>query len=222
MDTSAPSARATVKRHADRAAYDREVIDAIVDEALYCHVAVIVEGSPRVVPTIHARVGDTLFIHGSNASRTLRALKEGAEACVAVTLVDGLVIARSGFNHSMNYRSVMVYGTLREVTDPAEKLDAQTALVEHVVPSRSAEVRMPNDKELRQTTIMALDLTEASAKVRSGPPMDEEGDYAAEVWAGELPMRMVTEAPVPDPRLPDGIDVPDSVRRYSRPSRPRA
>lgn len=221
MEANSPTGRTTVKRHADRAAYERDAIHAIVDEALYCHVSVIVEGSPRVIPTIHARIGDTLYIHGSNASRTLRALKEGSDACVAITLVDGLVIARSGFNHSMNYRSVMVYGSLREVTDPAEKLQAQTALVEHVVPGRSAEVRMPNDRELRQTTIMALDLTEASAKIRSGPPLDEEEDYPAPVWAGELPMRIATGDPVPDPRLPEGIEIPRSVRDYSRPSKPR-
>ena len=154
----APSERTRVKRHPDRAAYDPAVIRRIVDEALFCHVAVVVDGAPRVIPTIHARVGETLYIHGSNASRTLRALKEGAEACIAITLLDGLVLARSAFNHSMNYRSVIVYGQLRQVTEPAEKWEAQRALVEHVVPGRSEDARMPDDRELRKTTIMAIPL----------------------------------------------------------------
>ena len=176
MDAKAPSARTTVKRHADRAVYGRETIASILDEGTFCHVGVVVDGSPRVIPTIHARVGDTLYIHGSNASRTLRALKDGSEACIVVTLLDGLVLARSAFNHSMNYRSVLVYGAVREVTDPEEKWEAQRALVDHVVPGRSADARMPNDKEMKQTTILAIPLDEASAKVRTGDPIDAEED----------------------------------------------
>jgi nitroimidazol reductase NimA-like FMN-containing flavoprotein (pyridoxamine 5'-phosphate oxidase superfamily) len=216
MDQKAPTERTAVKRHADRAVYDRETIAAILDEALFCHVAVVADGSPRVIPTIHARVGDTLYIHGSNASRTLKALKDGSEICVAVTLLDGLILARSAFNHSMNYRSVMVYGTVREVTDPDEKWEAQRALVEHIVPGRSADVRMPNEKELRQTTILAISLEEASAKVRSGPSKDTEEDYNLPVWAGEIPLRLVPQPPVDDPRLIGNIPPPDYARDYRR------
>lgn len=216
MDRKAPSERTTIKRHADRAVYERETIEAILDEALFCHVAVVADGSPRVIPTIHARVGDTLYIHGSNASRTLRALKEGSEICLAVTLLDGLILARSAFNHSMNYRSVMVFGTAREVTDPDEKWQAQRALVEHIVPGRSADVRMPNEKELRQTTILAVSLEEASSKVRSGPSKDAEEDYDLPVWAGEIPLRMVPQPPIDDPRLVPGVTAPDYAREYRR------
>ncbi|HZA60924.1 MAG TPA: pyridoxamine 5'-phosphate oxidase family protein [Actinomycetota bacterium] len=212
-----PSERTQVKRHADRAVYDRGTIHAILDEALFCHVAVVVDRSPRVIPTIHARSGDTLFIHGSNASRTLRALKDGAEGCIVVTLLDGLILARSAFNHSMNYRSVLVYGSLREITDQQEKWEAQRALVEHIVPGRSADARMPNEKELRQTTILAIPLNEASAKVRTGPSIDTEEDYDLPVWAGEIPLKMIPQPPIDDPRLPPGVDVPEYARRYRRP-----
>jgi len=216
MDAKAPSARTTVKRFADRAVYERRTIEAILDEALYCHVAVVHDGSPRVIPTIHARMGDTLYIHGSNASRTLRTVKDGGEVCVVVTLLDGLILARSVFNHSMNYRSVIVYGTTREVTDPAEKWEAQRALVEHVVPGRTADARMPSEKELRQTTILAIPLDEASAKVRSGPSKDAEEDYDLPIWAGEIPLRLEPQPPIDDPRLPPGVTAPDYARRYSR------
>lgn len=216
MDAKAPTSRTTVKRHADRAVYERDTIEAILDEALYCHVAVVHDGSPRVIPTIHARIDDTLYIHGSNASRTLRAAKDGGEICVVVTLLDGLILARSVFNHSMNYRSVMVYGTPREVTDPDEKWEAQRALVEHVVPGRTADARMPNDKELKQTTILAISLDEASAKVREGPSKDAEEDYELPIWAGEIPLRLVPQAPIDDPRLPAGVAVPEYARRYRR------
>ncbi len=216
MDTLPASERTTVRRLPERGVYDRHTIHAILDEALFCHLGVVVDGAPRIVPTIHARVGETLYVHGSNASRTLRALKAGSEACVTVTILDGLVLARSAFHHSMNYRSVIVYGQLREVTDPTEKWKAQRALVEHVVPGRSSDARMPNERELRQTTIMALALTEASAKVRTGPPKDEADDRDLPVWAGEIPLRLVPGAPVQDPALSDGIDTPDYVRRYAR------
>ncbi len=214
-----PSDRTTVKRYADRAVYDRDAIHAILDEALYCHVAVTVDRSPRVIPTIHARVGDTLYIHGSNASRTLRAIKAGAEACIVVTLLDGIVVARSGFNSSMNYRSVIAYGTLGEVTDPDEKLEAQRALVDHVIPGRSADVRAPNEKELRQTTIMGMPLGEASAKVRTGPPKDADEDYALPIWAGVIPMRLVADDPVTDPALDGEIPPPPYAVEYRRPNR---
>jgi nitroimidazol reductase NimA-like FMN-containing flavoprotein (pyridoxamine 5'-phosphate oxidase superfamily) len=216
MDAKAPSARTTVKRHADRGVYDRETIESILDEATFCHVAVVVDGSPRVIPTIHARVGDTLYIHGSNASRTLRALKDGAEACIVVTLLDGLVLARSAFNHSMNYRSVLVFGAVREVTDPDEKWEAQRALVDHVVPGRSADARMPNEKEMKQTTILAIPLDEASAKVRTGDPIDAEEDYDLPIWAGVIPLDTVPRQPIDDPRLAPGLEPPDYAKRYRR------
>jgi uncharacterized protein len=208
--------RTTVKRHPERGAYDRATIDAILDEALYCHVATIVEGSPRIIPTIHARSGDVLYVHGSTASRTLRALRDGAEVCVAVTLLDGLVLARSAFNHSMNYRSVMIYGTTREVTDPGEKWEAQAALVDHVVHGRAGHVRMPNEQELQQTSIFAVSLAEASAKVRTGPPKDLDEDYGLAVWAGELPLRLEPQDPIADPRLDVGLSPPANVTRYRR------
>ena len=216
MEAKAPSARTTVKRHADRAVYERDTIEAILDEALYCHVAVVVDGSPRAIPTIHARVGETLYIHGSNASRTLRALKGGSEICVVATLLDGLVLARSAFNHSMNYRSVMVYGPVREVTDEDEKWEAQRALVDHVIPGRSADARMPSEKEMRQTTILAISLDEASAKVRSGAPIDAEEDYNLPIWSGVIPLRTVAESPIDDPRLIPGVEAPEYARRYRR------
>jgi nitroimidazol reductase NimA-like FMN-containing flavoprotein (pyridoxamine 5'-phosphate oxidase superfamily) len=216
MDATAPTPRTTVKRHADRGTYDRETIRGIVDEALFCHLAVVVDGAPRVIPTIHARIGDVLYVHGSKASRTLKALKEGAEGCVAITLLDGLVLARSAFNHSMNYRSVVVYGALREVSDPDEKWQAQQALVEHVVPGRSADARMPSEKELRQTTILAISLEEASAKVRAGPPIDAEEDYELPVWAGEIPLDLVPGPPVADPRMLHGPPVPPYASGYRR------
>ncbi len=212
-----PTERTRVRRLPERGVYDRDVIDAILDEALICHLGTVVDGRPRVIPTIHARVGDTLYVHGSPASRTLRALREGAEACVAVTLVDGLVLARSGFHSSINYRSVIVYGTAREVRDREEKLLAQEALVDHVVPGRSHDVRPPTEVELRQTAIFALPLDESSAKVRTGPPKDEDEDHALPIWAGVLPLRTEAGPPEDDPHLPPGLRPPPSVIRYRRP-----
>ncbi len=215
-----PTERTRLRRLPERGVYDRAVIDAILDEALICHVATLVDGSPRVIPTIHARVGDTLYVHGSPASRTLRALREGAEVCLAATLVDGLVLARSGFHSSVNYRSVVVYGRAREVTDPEEKRRAQDALVDHVAPGRSAEVRPPTDRELRQTAIFAIPLDEASAKVRTGSPKDDEEDLGLPIWAGVLPLRTVVGPPEPDPHLPPAVGPPESVVRYRRPGPP--
>jgi len=214
--TGPPSERTRVRRLPERGVYEREAIDAILDEALICHLAYVQDGEPRVIPTIHARVGDTLYVHGSNASRTLRSTKEGAPVAAEVTLLDGLVLARSAFHHSMNYRSVVVYGRAREVTDPAEKFEAQRALVEHVVRGRSADARLPNDRELNQTTILAIPMHEASAKVRTGPPKDEDEDLELPVWAGLLPFTTVPGEPVPDPLLPNGIDPPSYVTDYRR------
>lgn len=211
-----PTERTRVRRIPERGVYDRETIDAIVDEALICHLAYVVDGEPHVIPTIHARAGDTLYVHGSNASRTLRTAKQGTPVAIEITLLDGLVFARSAFHHSMNYRSVIVYGRAREVTEPDEKWKAQLALVEHVTPGRSADARMPNQRELDQTTILAIEIDEASAKVRTGPPKDEEEDLALPIWAGVLPFRTIPGEPEPDPHLPSGIPVPGYVRDYHR------
>jgi uncharacterized protein len=212
-----PSERTRVRRLPERGAYDRATIDAIVDEALICHLAWVTdEGHPRMIPTIHARVGDTLYVHGSTASRTLRRVKEGREVCVEITLLDGLVLARSAFHHSMNYRSVVVYGHPREVADPQEKDLAQRALVDHVAHGRAAEARMPNQRELDQTTIVAIALDEVSAKVRTGPPKDDEEDLDLPVWAGVLPLRVVPGDPVPAPDLRDAPPVPGYVAEYRR------
>jgi hypothetical protein len=220
MPETPPSERTRVKRHPERGAYDRATIDGILDEALFCHVGYVADGHPRVIPTIHARVGDTLYVHGSNASRTLRTIKGGEEVCIVTTLIDGLVLARSAFMHSMNYRSVVVYGRCREVSDREEKWMAQKALVDHVCTGRSDQVRMPTDDELRQTTILAVPLEEASAKLRTGPPNDDEADYDRPVWAGVLPMSSVPQTPVDDPRLGHGLKPPPNVTGYRRPPSP--
>lgn len=218
VDDFATTERTRVRRHPERGAYDRETAYAILDEALFCHLGwVDPNGSPRIVPTIHVRVGDVLYVHGSNASRTLKAGKTGGEACVCVTLLDGLVLARSAFNHSMNYRSVVVYGVAREVTDPDEKWEAQRALVDHVVRGRSADARMPDQRELDQTTIMAIPLEEVSSKVRTGPPKDDERDLDLGVWAGVLPLLQLAGEPIPSPDLRIDADPPEYVRRYARP-----
>ena len=211
-----PSERTRVRRLPERGTYDRETIDAIVDEALICHLAYVVDGEPRVIPTIHARVGDTLYVHGSNASRTLRSTKQGAPVAIEITLLDGLVLARSAFHHSMNYRSVIVYGSAREVTEPGERWEAQRALVEHVAHGRASDARMPNQRELDQTTILAVPIEEASAKVRAGPPKDDEEDLDLPIWAGVLPLRTVPGEPEPDPHLKDGVTLPGYIRDYRR------
>lgn len=198
-----PSPRTTVKRRAERGRYDHETVHAILDEAYICHVGFVHDGAPVVLPTMHARIGDRLFIHGSAASRMLRTLAGGVEACVTVTLLDGLVLARSAFHHSMNYRSVVVFGTANVVGDGDEKLAAMRALLERVRPGRWDEARQPNDVELRQTLIIAMPLDEASAKVRTGPPIDDEDDYALGVWAGVVPLRLESGEPIADgPRVP--------------------
>jgi len=217
MPQTPPTERTRVKRHPERGAYDRATIDAILDEALFCHVGYVADGHPRVIPTIHVRVGDTLYVHGSNASRTLRTIKDGEEVCIVTTLLDGLVLARSAFMHSMNYRSVVVYGRAREVSEREEKWTAQKALVDHVCAGRSDQVRMPTEDELRQTTILAVSLAEASAKLRTGPPKDDEADYDLPVWAGVLPISTVPQTPQDDPRLGHGLEPPPNVTGYRRP-----
>jgi uncharacterized protein len=218
--SSAPSDRTRVRRHPERGDYDRATIDAILDESLLCHLAwVNADGEPRMIPTIHVRVDDTLYVHGSQASRTLRAMRAGAQVCVETTIVDGLVLARSTPKHSMNYRSVVVFGTPREVTDRDEMDLAQRALTEHVVPGRTAEARPPNDIEYKETAIFALRLDEASAKVRTGPPVDPDEDLNLDVWAGVIPVQLATGPATPAPDLKPGVDVPAYVTGYRRPGR---
>jgi nitroimidazol reductase NimA-like FMN-containing flavoprotein (pyridoxamine 5'-phosphate oxidase superfamily) len=194
-----------VRRAPARADYDRATIDAILDEGLVAQLGFAVDGQPYVIPTLHARVGDTVYIHGSAASRMIRTLTAGAPACLSVTLVDGLVLARSAFHHSMNYRSVVVLGEARAVADPAERLLALEAFTEKLVPGRWDEVRRPSAKELKGTRVLAMSLDEASAKVRRGPPVDDDEDYELDVWAGVIPLGVSAGAPVPDPRLAGGI-----------------
>ncbi len=216
MTVTLQTPRTTVKRLPKRGAYDRATVEAIVDEALICHVGFVVDGQPVVIPTIHWRSGDELYFHGSTASRMLRSLKNGVEVCVTITLLDGLVMARSAFHHSMNYRSVVVMGMTREVTDPAERLAALDALVEHVCAGRSKDVRPPNDRELLQTLVLALPITEASAKIRTGGPVDDEEDYALTHWAGVIPLRLTALPAEPDGRLGEGIETPAYAREYRR------
>jgi nitroimidazol reductase NimA-like FMN-containing flavoprotein (pyridoxamine 5'-phosphate oxidase superfamily) len=197
-----PSARTTVKRHPERGAYDRATIDAILDEALICHLGFVIEGQPYVIPTIHARDGGILYIHGSPGSRMLRNVKEGVDLCVTATLLDGLVLARSVYNHSMNYRSAVVLGRAHEVTDREEKLRAMERIVEHVVPGRWADARQPNEGELDGTTILTISLDEASAKIRSGPPKDFDEDLALPIWAGVIPLELVASPPI----AAEGVD----------------
>jgi nitroimidazol reductase NimA-like FMN-containing flavoprotein (pyridoxamine 5'-phosphate oxidase superfamily) len=209
--------RTTVRRRPARASYSRALVHAVLDEGLVCHVGFAVDGQPFVLPTAYARIGDRLYLHGSSASRMLNALAGGVPACVTVTLLDGLVLARSAFHHSMNYRSVVLLGVARPVGDAAEKRRALAAIVEHVVPGRSADVRPPSDAELRATLVLALAIDEASAKVRQGPPVDDEADRALPCWAGEIPLRLAARAPVADPGLAPGIAVPAAVAGYRRP-----
>ncbi len=216
-----PTRRSTVRRLPERGRYDRDTIDAILDEGLVCHVGLVDEGQPFVIPAVYARLGDRVVVHGSAASRLINVLASGAPACLTVTLLDGLVLARSGFHHSMNYRSVVVLGKAQEITDPEEKRRALDAIVEHVVPGRTAEVRPPSQKELRATRVVALGLDEASAKLRTGPPKDDAEDLALACWAGELPLRLVALDLVPDPQLRPGLLPEASVRGWRRPGRGR-
>lgn len=212
-----PTDRTTLHRMPKRGVYDRGAVEAILDEGFFCHVGFALDGQPYVIPTIHARMGEQLYVHGSAASRMLRTVREGIPVCVTVTLLDGLVLARSAFHHSMNYRSVVILGTACEVTDRAERLAAFEAIVEHVVPGRWQDVRWPTEQELKATLVLKLPINEVSAKVRTGPPLDDEEDYQLPCWAGELPLRLVPQAPVPDPRLDPATPIPAYIRSYHRP-----
>jgi hypothetical protein len=208
--------RVRVRRLPKRAAYDRATIHAILDEALVCHLGFVHADQPFVLPTLHARIGDLLYVHGSSASRMLGKLADGVAVCITVTLIDGLVLARSAFHHSVNYRSVVLLGTARSVTDADEKLAALHAFTEQIVPGRWADIRPPTPQELKATSVLCLPLEEASAKVRTGPPVDDEEDYALDVWAGVLPLRQQALEPVADPQLTPGICPPRYVTAYHR------
>jgi uncharacterized protein len=201
-----------VRRLPERGRYDRETINSILDEALICHVGFVVDGQPFVIPTIHARVDDVLYLHGSRASRMLGELRTGAPVCVTATILDGIVLARSAFHHSMNYRSVVALGVAREI-DGAEKDQALRAVAEHVMPGRWNDIREPNDKERRQTTVLRLPLDRVSAKVRTGPPKDDENDLDLPVWGGELPLALTPFDPRPD-SLTGDVDVPDYIAKW--------
>jgi nitroimidazol reductase NimA-like FMN-containing flavoprotein (pyridoxamine 5'-phosphate oxidase superfamily) len=215
-ETQMPTARIRVVREADRAVYDREVVYQILDEGFLCHVGFAVDGQPFVIPTSYGRKDSNLYIHGSAASRMLRQMKDGVPVCVTVTLLDGLVLARSVFNHSMNYRSVVVLGKATLVDDPEEKLAALRALSEHILPGRWDDARQPNERELKATSVLGLPIEEFSAKVRVGPPIDDEEDYAFPTWAGVVPLEMKAGAPINDPRLDPVREVPAYVRPYGR------
>lgn len=208
--------RSQIKRLPQRGEYDRQLIHQILDQGLVCHVGFAVEGQPFVIPTAYGRVGDRLYIHGSPASRMLRSLTEGIQVCLTVTLLDGLVLARSAFHHSMNYRSVVIFGTATLVEDPNQKREALQAFTEHVIPGRWPEIRQPSPQELQGTLVLCVPLTEASAKVRTGPPLDDQADYSLPVWAGVIPLQQVAATPIPDPQLDSDIPLPEYVRDCSR------
>lgn len=209
-----PTDRTRHRRLAERGSFDVGLIYAVLDEALMCHVGFAVEGRPSVIPTIHARIDDQLYLHGAAANHMLRSLAGGVEACVTVTIVDGLVLARSAFHHSMDYRSVMVFGRARRVDDPDEKQRALHALVDHVVPGRNADARPPSDAELRKTLVLRLPIAEASAKVRTGGPVDDDADMTLGVWAGVLPCTLTFGPAIAAPDVTAAT--PEYVRAYSR------
>jgi uncharacterized protein len=215
-ETFTPNERTRVVREPHRGVYDRETIDRILDEGFVCHVGFAIEGQPFVIPTMYARVGDAIYFHGSAASRMLRGAAAGIAVCVTVTLVDGLVLARSVFNHSMNYRSVVALGKAVLVDAPAEKIEALRAFTEKILPGRWNDARQPNEKELKATSILRLALAEVSAKMRTGPVEDDAEDYALAVWAGILPLRLAAEAPIRDARCDTGISLPGYVAEWRR------
>jgi nitroimidazol reductase NimA-like FMN-containing flavoprotein (pyridoxamine 5'-phosphate oxidase superfamily) len=217
-----PTPRTRVVREPQRAVYDRDTVNQILDEAFLCHVGFVAnsnsDSQPFVIPTSYGRDGDVLYIHGSAASRMLRNLDQGVPVCVTVTLLDGLVLARSVFNHSMNYRSVVILGKATIVDDPAEKLAALRALSEHIIPNRWDDSRQPNDKELKATSVLRLPIDEFSAKVRVGPPVDDDEDYSFPTWAGVIPLEMTVGAAIRDERCEQ--EMPAYLKNYSRKNKP--
>jgi len=216
MSTYTPTERTQVKRLPKRGVYDKEQVHAILDEGYVCHVGFAIDGQPYVIPTLYTRSGDRIYFHGSAASRMLRSAGDGVPVCLTVTLVDGFVLARSAFHHSMNYRSVVVLGSARLVTDSTEKREALHRFTNHIVPGRWEEVRQPTDQELKATSVLALDLSEVSAKVRTGPPLDDEEDYALPIWAGVVPVQMQFGEPAGDGRLLPGVQPLDTDRLRNR------
>jgi len=225
MEQGAPSSRTRVQRYPQRGHYDQDTIYSIIDRALVCHVGFIVDNAPRVIPTLHVRIGNFLYIHGAVGNQTLRTAAAGGEICVTITHIDGLVLARSAFFHSINYRSVVVIGRARLV-EPERKLEILSALVEHVVPGRWSDIRLPSREELAATSLVELPLTEASAKIRTGSPGDEEADYALPHWAGVIPLRLEAGSPIPDPKLNPAIGLPAHISEYlipdARPARDKS
>lgn len=215
-DSAAPSERTRVVRESERAVYDRQEIYKILDEGFVCHVGFTTDSQTYVIPTMYARVDDALYFHGSAASRMLRTLSSGTSVCITVTLSDGLVLARSVFNHSMNYRSVVALGIAQLVDSPAEKLDALNAFTEKILPGRWNDARQPNERELKATNILKLPLIEVSAKVRSGPVEDDADDYALPIWAGIVPLRLVNDIPVRDERCDSSLPVPTYASNFRR------
>ena len=211
-----PTDRTKLKRLPKRGVFERDTVYRILDEAFVCHIGFCVDGQPFVIPTSYARIDDNLVIHGSAASRMMRSLSTEIDVCVTVTLIDGLVLARSAFHHSMNYRSVVVFGKARIVADEQEKSEALKAFTEHIVAGRWDSIRPPTKNELKGTTVLSLSLTEASAKIRAGGPVDDEEDYAMDVWAGVLPLSLTPGEPIDDSRLNNGIKIPKHVTEYRR------
>jgi uncharacterized protein len=206
--------RTELRRIPNRGSHDWETISRILDAGFLAHVGFCVDGQPFVIPTLYGRDGEKLYLHGSAASRMLEELASGIRACLTVTLVDGLVLSRSAFDHSMNYRSVVAFGTARTIAHPAQKIRCLRTISEHLIAGRWEDVREPSEKELRATTVLEFSIEEASSKVRSGPPLDNENDYGLRVWAGIVPLEMKTRAPIPDDNLIAGVGLPDYVRSY--------
>jgi nitroimidazol reductase NimA-like FMN-containing flavoprotein (pyridoxamine 5'-phosphate oxidase superfamily) len=216
MSDQMPTPRTRVVREADRAVYDRETVYHILDQGFLCHAGFVVDGQPFVIPTSYGRKDASLYLHGSAASRMLRQIKEGVPVCITVTLLEGLVLARSIFNHSMNYRSVVILGKACLLDDPEEKLEALRILSEHILPGRWADSRQPNERELKATSVLRVAIEEFSAKVRQGPAIDDEDDYAFPTWAGVVPLEMVAGAPIGDARLLPGQEAPSYATSYTR------
>jgi nitroimidazol reductase NimA-like FMN-containing flavoprotein (pyridoxamine 5'-phosphate oxidase superfamily) len=216
MNELTQTQRTTLKRLPQRGSFDREVLNAILDEGFICHVGFSMDDRPVVIPTGYARDGARLYIHGSQASRMLRTVGQGIDVCVTVTLIDGLVLARSAFHHSMNYRSVVIFGRATLIENRDEKIAALRVLSEHMIPGRWDEVREPNERELQLTTVLSLPIEEASAKIRSGPPLDDEEDYELDIWAGVVPLKLVALSPENDPRLKQGVKTPNHALHYKR------
>jgi nitroimidazol reductase NimA-like FMN-containing flavoprotein (pyridoxamine 5'-phosphate oxidase superfamily) len=206
--------RTELRRIPDRGSHDRETINRILDAGFLAHVGFCVDRQPFVIPTLYGRDGESLYLHGSSVSRMLREIETGIPACITVTLVDGLVLSRSAFDHSMNYRSVVAFGTARKVVDPEQKLESLRVISEHIIAGRWADVREPSEKELKATTVLELSIEEASSKVRSGPPLDDAGDLGLRVWAGVLPLEIRSRPPIPDDRLIEGVTLPNYLRSY--------